>query len=462
MAEDPWIHVVIPTGGRVETIGSTLLSCAQQDYERLVVWVCDNSFAEETEAIVNSFSDRRFKLIRPPHRLCMAENWEFALSNITSGYVTIIGDDDCLMPDCLSTVSQLIKQYPTTPVINHLPGNYFWPNYPDAYLANKLQLRDLDFEIQLREARPILARVSSFTEWYGHLPFLYHGFINAEHITKIKTLADTPFFNFCAPDIYSDIVLALHTEQFLVVNSPLTLGGQSAKSNGANYAAKNSIAKQFISELPEHLRFTYDSMSSSLAVFNALEIAFKAFPDQSADIVIDYDRLLANAIHEVTPYGAEALSELRGKLLLIYPEAAVDKAFAAMDKPTDEIISPAPNPPALPKRLARKLVSGLASCKALLWKARNAAKREAEKEPLAEASHHSGLHWQDNTVVLDGYLDLSDSKVTTVDKAAQYLHECLCRMQSMGPSSKHRATDALQDPGSPTEEPQSAITSPFT
>ncbi len=438
MAEDPWIHVVIPTGGRAETIGSTLLSCTQQAYDKLVVWVCDNSFEEETEAIVNSFSDRRLKVIRPPQRLCMAENWEFALSHITNGFVTIIGDDDCLMPDCLSTVSQLIKQYPNIPVINHLPGNYFWPNYPDAYLANKLQLRGMDFEITLREAKPILARVCSFTEWYGHLPFLYHGFVDAEHIARIKALSNAPFFNFCAPDMYSDIVLGLHTEHFLDVNSPLTLGGQSAKSNGANYASRNKIAKQFISELPEHLRFTYDSMSSSLALFNAIEVAFNAFPDQSGDLVIDYDRLLANAINEVTPYGAEALGELRGKLLLIYSGEAVDRAFDAKKEATHEIISSVPTLQNVSKRLARKLVSGLAKCKAMMSSPKDgsAPSPEAGKESLTEDSQHKSPHGQDRAILLGGYLDLSEYGVTTVDQAAHYLHNCLLGLQGKSGSSE--------------------------
>lgn len=427
MAEDPWIHVVIPTGGRVETIGSTLLSCAQQTYDKLMVWVCDNSFEGETEAIVNSYFDERFKLIRPPNRLCMAENWEFALSQITNGYVTIIGDDDALMPDCISKVSKLIKNHPAIPVINHLPGNYFWPNYRDTSLANRLQLRAMDFEIHLVEARPILARVSSFTEWYGHLPFLYHGFVDVAHIAKIKALSRTPFFNFCAPDIYSDIVLGIHTDRFLVVNFPLTLGGQSARSNGANYAAKNSIAKQFISELPKHLRFTYESMSTSLAVFNAIEIAIKAFPDQSSDLFIDYDRLLTNAIDEVTPYGADALSELRSKLLLIYSEEAVDKAMDRKDKTKDEVeaISPPPTPLNLRTRLARKVSLGVTTCKTLLRKSRGASKPGAKLGLLDETSQYNGLHWQDNKILLDGYLDLSDSHVSTVSQAAQYLQQCI-------------------------------------
>lgn len=435
MVEDPWIHVVIPTGGRTETIGSTLLSCAQQPYDRLVVWVCDNSFEEETEAIVNSFSDERFKLIRPPGRLCMSENWEFALSQITNGYVTIIGDDDALMPDCISTLTNLIKGYPDIPVINHLPGNYFWPNYPDTFLANKLQLRAMDFEVVLLEAKPILARVSSFTEWYGHLPFLYHGFVDAEHIGKIKSVSSSPFFNFCAPDIYSDIVLALHTETFLVINAPLTLGGQSAKSNGANYASRNNIAKQFISELPEHLRFTYESMSSSLAVFNAIEIAFNAFPEQSKSLSIDYDRLLENAINEVIPYGSDAISELRSKLLLIYSEVAVNSALGAIAKPRMEATLSIATPPSLSKRLARKVASGLASCKSMLANTKRPSIPEVEKQLVPEIIPCEGLHWQGHKVVLNGYLDLSENNVTSVNQAAQYLHHCLLGLHTRESSS---------------------------
>lgn len=95
MVDDPVIHVVIPTGGRTDTIGDTLMSCHQQAYNNMLVWVCDNSFDGETETIVNKLRDRRFKLIRPRRRLCMAENWEFSISHINSGFITIIGDDDC-------------------------------------------------------------------------------------------------------------------------------------------------------------------------------------------------------------------------------------------------------------------------------------------------------------------------------------------------------------------------------
>jgi glycosyltransferase involved in cell wall biosynthesis len=426
MVEDPLIHVVIPTGGRTETIGDTLLSCHQQAYEKLVVWVCDNSFDSETEEIVKSFHDSRFRLIRPDRRLCMAENWEFSISHICSGFITILGDDDCLMPDCLSTVCDLIKSYPNMPVINHLPGNYYWPSYRDSLLANKLQLRPMDFKEHIVNPRDILSRVCAFTEWYGHLPFLYHGFVDSRHISKIKALKDLPFFNFCAPDIYSDVVLALHTEQFLVVNKPLTLGGQSASSNGANYASRNSVAKQFIDELPAHLTFTYQSMSMSLAVYSAIEIAFRSYPEQSRGIYIDYGKLLENALQEVKSYGEDAMVELREKLLLLYPEALVDKAFKSMDSVEDKVNLRVERTLAWRTILASRLASLPSRIRSLV--AKYLVPRRADVKVVSSVisqANHEGLHWQNGAIVLNGYLDLSEFNITTVSQAAWFLRQRL-------------------------------------
>lgn len=431
LAENPIIHVVIPTGGRVDTIGATLLSCHQQTYERMVVWICDNSFEEETACIVNSFCDERFRLIRPKSRLCMAENWEFSIAHLTDGFVTIIGDDDALMPDCLANVSEVIKAYPDIPIINHLPGNYFWPNYPDPNLANKLQIRPMDFAVEVVEAKPILARVCAFTEWYGRLPFLYHGFASVKHINHIKAKTDSPFFSFCAPDIYSDFVLALHTDRFVVVNSALTLGGQSANSNGANYTSKNSIAAQFISELPEHLRFVYESLSMSLMIYNAIEVAFRTYPEQSHGIDVDFGKLLENAVSEVRPHGEIAMAELRSKLLLIYPEALVDKAIE-ITYSTDEVATDTAEQSASRlRRIARKLVH-------LPTRVRSLAAQLLMHKP--EASHlvavvgslakDEGRSLQGDAVTLSGYLDLSLFNITSVSQAAWFLDQRISELRN--------------------------------
>lgn len=426
LPEDPIIHVVIPTGGREETIESTLLSCKNQSYDRMVVWVCDNSSDKRTGEIVNGLSDERFRVIRPKRRLCMAENWEFAISHLDEGYVTIIGDDDCLMPDCLTKISKVIKAYPEIPVINQLPGNYFWPSYPDESLANKLQVRPMNFDIQVKKAKPILANVCTFSEWYGYLPFLYHGFVDVGHIQKIKSETDTPFFNFCAPDVYSDIVLALHTERFIVVNTALTLGGQSARSNGANYASGNSLAKQFINELPEHLKFTYESKSISLLVFNAIEIAMNTFPRQCKDLVIDFDVLLGKAIEEVSHYGNGAIDELCSKLTLIYSQSEIDDAISSFRGTGTDAISKKRPKRSLLRRIASRVRKELTSCLSREITKERLRDTGKDKEDLANIYPGGDrLSWKDGFVTTQQFIDLRFRGVETVYQAAQYLSEQL-------------------------------------
>jgi glycosyltransferase involved in cell wall biosynthesis len=331
MQEPHNIHVLIPTGGRPETIYATLRSCATQTYEHLVVWICDNSFSPETAAAVAQINDRRFRLIRPNSRLCMAENWEFALSHIEDGFVTIIGDDDCLMPGSIEKVAELIKDYPEISIFNHLPASYYWPNFPNAELASKLYIQPIDFTIRIRDSKEILSEVCSFDSWYGHLPVLYHGFVAAKLINEIKNKSDGIFFKFCAPDIYAAIVLAMHTNQFVRVQTALTIGGQSAKSNGANYALGTEVGKMFVAELPARLRFRYESMSISLAIYEALENALEAFPDQAQIATIDKDKLISQSISDVKDLGPQKKEELLEKLLMIYPVQTVNDALRQAD-----------------------------------------------------------------------------------------------------------------------------------
>ena len=280
------------------------------------------------------------------------------------------------------------------------------------------------------EAKPILAKVCAFTEWYGRLPFLYHGFASVKHINQIKARTDTPFFSFCAPDIYSDIVLALHTDRFVVVNAALTLGGQSANSNGANYASDNKLAKQFINELPEHLRFTYESKSISLAIFNAIEIAFKAFPEQSKALTIDFDRLLANAVEEVSPYGEDAMEELCGKLILLYPPLAIQGAIDCQRHPAIEAIPPKVPKKTLTRRIASRLRKTFSDYLPKPTSSDHLPDRDNTTKVFVPIKSQDPLQWENGSITAHQYINLKSHGVTTVHQAAQYLNNRLKDLQA--------------------------------
>jgi hypothetical protein len=434
MSEFPVIHVIIPTGGRPETIWSTLRSCASQSYEHLRVWICDNSFEPATERIVNDLGDRRFTLIRPSKRLCMAENWEFALSHIHDGFLTIIGDDDCLMPESIRQVAYLIQDNPEISIFNHLPASYYWPNFPNKELANKLQIRPMNFGQTIQATAPILAQVCAFTSWYGHLPLLYHGFVSTELINQIKGQSGAPFFNFCAPDIYAAIVLALHADHFFMLHSALTVGGQSARSNGANYSMQTEVGKLFTAELPPRLRFRYESMSISLGLYEAIENAFALYPEQARNVPIDRERLLDAAIADVSSLGQVQQDQLREKLLLIYPAKRVSEAFAKSAAGQGLEAKSLPTTPSrrqawteklrrLPSRSLKKIFAG----RQPTIQAGNGIGDGAANPPKA------GFFMEDGSLKLEPSLDLSAYGIESVEAASLFLHEKLKAFQCQSP-----------------------------
>jgi len=423
----PSIHVIIPTGGRPETIWSTLNSCTSQTYSNLSIWVCDNSFDSATAEIIDNINDQRIRRIEPSCRLCMAENWEFALSHIQEGFVTIIGDDDGLMPESIAQVAALIQDNPDISIINHLPASYTWPNFPNPDLANKVHIRPMDFRSHRLDSQGILSTVCAFQSWYGHLPVLYHGFVSAALIARIKQKSDGLFFNFCAPDIYAAIVLALHTEQFLMVNTALTVGGQSGRSSGANYALETEIGKKFTAELPARLHFRYESMSISLAVFEALENAFQRFPELQTKFPIDQQQLLTSAIAEVSGLNAHLQQQLQEKLLLIYPAARVQAAWAEARDPGRDTPAEAGSARVLDSGFLRRL-SRVASALKRKLRQHSAQASLAETANVTADERPEGFYLQNGWLRLEHPMDVASYGITSVEQAALFLQDTIQSM----------------------------------
>jgi hypothetical protein len=51
--------VNILTRGRCETLGASIRTCVEQDYDNLKNILSDNARQDDTEAVVRSFSERR-------------------------------------------------------------------------------------------------------------------------------------------------------------------------------------------------------------------------------------------------------------------------------------------------------------------------------------------------------------------------------------------------------------------
>lgn len=255
MAE-PKITVIIPTRERCDVLEKSLQTVTSQDYENLDVIVSDNLSNDGTEELVRSIDDKRVRYLNTGQRISMSQNWEFALSHVREGWVTVIGDDDGLLPNSLHRVAQIV-QATDIKAIRSSVCYYAWPAL--AGVEPGLLKVPLLSGYEMRDARAWLSKVLSGRAPYTELPMLYNGgYVDVGVLNEIRRKTGV-FYRSCNPDIYSAISIASVLDRYVFSNEPLAINGISKHSTGTSLFAREratemSPAAVFASEenIPLH------------------------------------------------------------------------------------------------------------------------------------------------------------------------------------------------------------------
>lgn len=243
MSGDALLSVVIPTRDRPETLAHALRTVLAAADAATEVLVHDNSTDDRTVALVERLGDERIRHLRV-HDLAMTDNWEAAVLAARGDWITVLGDDDGLMPFATRAVRTAIARTGTD-VVTWRKARYCWPDRDRD--ANKLKIP------AARAARWVSGRVqleavlAGPRHRYGELPMLYNSFVARSALERIVR-RDGRLFGSRSPDVYSGAAIAATTERFLRVGLPLSVNGLSGASNGVNFLTKpagNAIAADF-------------------------------------------------------------------------------------------------------------------------------------------------------------------------------------------------------------------------
>jgi len=229
---NPKITVIIPTRERCDVLESSLRTVTSQDYDNLDIIVSDNFSNDDTRGVVERANDKRIRYLNTGKRLSMSHNWEFALSKVTQGWVTILGDDDGLMPGSLGKIAELIQEY-NVKAIRSRVCNYLWPaaaNRPWGQL-----IVPVDNGVEVRHGEDWLQKVMAGLYAYNELPILYSGGFAAVRLVEEIRNRSGCFYQSCTPDVYSAIALASSLDSYLYLREPLAITGTSAHSNGRSF-----------------------------------------------------------------------------------------------------------------------------------------------------------------------------------------------------------------------------------
>jgi hypothetical protein len=244
------VTVVIPTRERCDVLGKALQTVTAQTYDALEIIVSDNCSSDGTRDVVAAARDPRIRYLNTGRRLSMSHNWEFALSHVQRGWVTVLGDDDGLLPGAVAKLAELASTAGVE-AIRSETCYYAWPTLPGPARGRlRVPLRS---GLEVRSTRRWLDDVLQGRATYLEGPMLYTGgFVAVAALEKLRA-ATGAFYRSCIPDVYSAIAIASVTDRYLYVHEPLAVNGASKHSTGtsqlsAQRAAIGSPAQRFTTE----------------------------------------------------------------------------------------------------------------------------------------------------------------------------------------------------------------------
>ena len=234
--------IVIPTRDRADTLIYSIQNALAQDYENFEILVSDNASNDNTKKVVLEFNDKRIRYINTGKRVSMSHNWEFALDHVSDGWVTLLGDDDGLLPGALKTVNKIIDETDTQAIRSN-GSTYAWPSlHSEEYGRLTLSLKKGYKKV---DSKKTLTKVMNGELQYNNLPVLYNGgFVDICLINEVKVIMGR-FFHSMAPDVYSGIVFSLLIDEYIYSNEPLAINGASHHSTGTAGYEKNKRKREY-------------------------------------------------------------------------------------------------------------------------------------------------------------------------------------------------------------------------
>ncbi|RBP43896.1 FkbM family methyltransferase [Roseimicrobium gellanilyticum] len=248
----PRFSVVIPTRNAEATLGATLRTCLEQEFEDYEILVSDNSATTATQELLAGINSSRIRCVRPDRTLSMQENWEFAVEQAQGEFVLVLGSDDGLMLHSLRELDRLLRMLDTK-LLRWDSVCYHWPTVPvQAQLppnALLLPLKQMDsyHPIRWRDSRAVMLDAAHGRVSYAELPTVYSSAVHHSLLDELRKQTGKVFHGDC-PDVYSGFALAHLVKRYCSLDAPLSINGLSGVSNGvATIFLKNSspIAEDF-------------------------------------------------------------------------------------------------------------------------------------------------------------------------------------------------------------------------
>jgi glycosyltransferase involved in cell wall biosynthesis len=126
----PRYGILLPTRNGASLLDGCVRSVLDQDYGDFELVISDNASDDGTGEILAGFaSDPRVRLLRQDEPIGVTDNWNACLAACTSERLTLIGDDDLLLPGYFERVDALLERHDNPDVLLHNAYAFAFPGF---------------------------------------------------------------------------------------------------------------------------------------------------------------------------------------------------------------------------------------------------------------------------------------------------------------------------------------------
>ena len=105
------VTIIIPTYNRISTFKGALESAQKQTYCRLEILILDNSEDNKVKDYLMNVNDTRIRFIKHPSNIGLIMNIAYGFCVARGAFLCLLGDDDIMAPEFVSTGVNLLKQH---------------------------------------------------------------------------------------------------------------------------------------------------------------------------------------------------------------------------------------------------------------------------------------------------------------------------------------------------------------
>ena len=255
---EPKYSILIPTRNGAPYVISAVRSVLDLNYPSCEVVVSVNHSNDNTIELLKTLNDSRLRVITPPCPLSMAGHYEWGLRQLRGQWLTILGDDDAVMPYFFEEVDSILEKNKDINIeaISSRRAYYFWPGCEQKYGNTVISYKATERVSLIKSSWALFSVFAGCREHYD-LPQIYtNNIVKKAVVDRIRQASNEKFYHELTPDVYSGVVVALSIDKYLRTEKPLFWTGTSLKSIGLSIADKP--ADKLPSRAKEHFAMSQE------------------------------------------------------------------------------------------------------------------------------------------------------------------------------------------------------------